>query len=185
MQLRAQRFLPGNNFNSGIGHLGPGGEVAGHGVAFGVGGISPREIDLAFLSRITGKLSIDGDIARLDAAAVERYRHWIAVHKQIRHLVVQDFHQLLPVPVAPGDWDAAQWSAYDGSEGLILCCRMEGPVNQRIPMVGLNRACRYRLTSLGDGQTSVVSGAELLDSGLAVNLQDADGRLYRWERRRG
>ncbi len=181
MQLRAQRFLPGNNCNSGIGHLGPGGEVAGHGVAFGAKGLSTRAIDLAFLSRITGKLSIDGDIAQLDAAAVERYRHWIAVHKRIRHLVVQDYYSLLPIPASPEDWDAAQWSAYDGSEGLVLCCRIAGAVSRHIRLVGIKQSCRYRFTSLADGQTTIVSGAELIEPGLPVKVQEADAILFRWE----
>lgn len=105
MQLRAARFLPGNCPNSSV--------------AIWQGARGPADIDEAVTSRMMGKLSFDGDIASLSAAAAARCRHWIEVYKRCRHLVVQSFRQLSPIPREPEEWDVACFAAEDGSEGLL------------------------------------------------------------------
>jgi len=186
MQLRAQRFLPGNRCDSGIGHL------SRHHLTDGMamGGVAPeggrigrritRDIDLDFISRITGMLDIDGDIASLDHLAQQRYRHWIAVHKQIRHLTIQDFHQLLPIPQTVEQWDAAQWSAYDRSEGLVACFRVAGPVDGQIPLKTLDPLRTYCITDLSDGAEREYQGIELLNQGLAVSFFERNAILFHW-----
>jgi hypothetical protein len=39
--------------------------------------------------------------------------------KRHRHLLVQDFRQLSPIPTEPDQWDVAAFDACDGSEGLL------------------------------------------------------------------
>jgi alpha-galactosidase len=186
MQLRAQRFLPGNRLDSGIGHL------SRHHLADGLamGGVAPeggraglrttRDIDLDFISRITGMLDVDGDIASLDQQARERYRHWIAIHKAIRHLTIQDFHELLPIPQTPEQWDAAQWSAYDRDEGLIACFRVAGPVSGHIPLKTLDPRQTYGVTDLSDGAEREYQGVELLSQGLPVSFAERNAILCHW-----
>jgi alpha-galactosidase len=105
MQLRAARFLPGNCTNSSV--------------AIRKGAGDPSDIDVAVSSRMMGKLSFDGDIACLSPAATNRCRHWVDVYKKHRHLLVQDFHQLTPVPADLDQWDVASFGTPDGNEGLL------------------------------------------------------------------
>ncbi len=105
MQLRSARFLPGNCPNSSV--------------AIWKGAGDPADLDMAVTSRMMGKLAFDGDIASLSSAATARCRHWVEVYKRHRHLLVQDFRQLSPIPIEPDQWDVAAFDACDGSEGLV------------------------------------------------------------------
>lgn len=166
MQLRSQRFLPGNQPNTSMGI----GKASG----------DPPSVDLEILSRATGKLSMDGDVASLSAAALARCRHWIELHKRHRHLLVQDFYQLSSVPRTLEDWDVAQWSAYDGSEGLLAAYRMAEGDSWRGAIAGIDTSAHYKLTDLDAGQEQRVSGEQLGALDLAVHPDSA--RLWHWRK---
>jgi hypothetical protein len=149
MQLRSQRFMPGNCSNASVN------------VRRGAG--DPASIDHEILARATNKLGFDGDIACLSEAAAERCRFWVEKYKAYRHLLVQDFHQLTPAPRTPDDWDVVLWSAYDGSEGLVAAYRYEGAETWRGGWrLGAPQA-DYEVVNLDTGRTITVSGVELID----------------------
>jgi alpha-galactosidase len=165
MQARANRFLPGHLLNSSVA------VGAGHGLSM--------VDDTAVLSRMLGKLAFDGDIASLSPDAAERARHWVETFKSIRHLLVQDFHQLTPAPAAGDDWDVMSFNAYDGSEAALFAFSGRTAGELSVPLRGLNPAERYRITSLSDGGEQTLSAAALVQPGLTMTLDANQARLWR------
>ena len=166
MQTGASRFLPG--------HL--------------LSGIVPASADradlpnagLEFLSRMAGALSLNGRLDLWpDSVVAEAARH-VAAYKSIRHLLAQDFYALTPQPTSDHDWDAVQFAAYDGSEAVVFVFRMGGDEAERcLRLKGLKRGAEYWVTdSLGDGSRVLYPARRLEQSGLAVSLEQDQGRLY-------
>jgi alpha-galactosidase len=165
MQARANRFLPGHLLNSSVA-IG-----SGHGLS---------EIDdTAILSRMLGKLAFDGDIASLSPEMAERASHWAGVFKAIRHLLVQDFHQLTPAPTTGDDWDVMSFNTYDGSEAALFAFSGRKAGEMIIPLRGLQAEAVYRITCQNDGTVAEQSGAQLMKQGLAVTLEKNSAKLWR------
>ncbi|HEX9997449.1 MAG TPA: glycoside hydrolase family 36 protein [Abditibacterium sp.] len=168
MQLRSQRFMPGNCSNSSMN------------VRRGAG--DPASIDHEILAHATNKLGFDGDIACLSEAAAERCRFWVEKYKAFRHLLVQDFYQLTPAPRTPDDWDVVLWSAYDNSEGLVAAYRYEGDESWRGGWRLDESQTDYQVVNLGSGETTTVSGAELIERGVEFTLPTNGEALLHWRR---
>ncbi|MBI4026398.1 MAG: alpha-galactosidase [Verrucomicrobia bacterium] len=168
MQLRAQQFLPGNCPNSSF--------------AVPKGAGDPSNIDHEVLSRATGKLSFDGDIASLSRQATQRCRHWVLAYKKFRHLLVQDFWQRSPIPRTTDDWDVVQFSAYDGSEGLLAAYRIEGHPSWRGALARSAPSGCYQFTDLASGESRALSGTQLQETGIELSLAPHSARLMRWKK---
>jgi alpha-galactosidase len=165
MQARANRFLPGHLLNSSVA-IGP-----GHGL---------REVDdTAILSRMLGKLAFDGDIASLPPATAERARHWADTFKAIRHLLVQDFHQLTPAPTSGDDWDVTSFNAYDGGEAALFAFSGRKAGEMTIRLRGLQAETVYQIECRNDGTVVNLAGAQLMKQGLTVTLEENSAELWR------
>ncbi|MCX6970710.1 MAG: alpha-galactosidase [Verrucomicrobia bacterium] len=168
MQLRCQLLLPGNCPNTSV--------------AVDKGQTDFANIDHEILSRATGKLAFDGDIASLNPAAAERCRFWVSRYKEYRHLLVQDFQQISPVPQNLDDWDVAAWSSYDRSEGLVAAYRFHGAPTSRWPLSFATAGAHYSVTDLGNGTSRKISG-ESLREGLGFDLPEKQSAtLLHWKR---
>jgi alpha-galactosidase len=168
MQLRSQLLLPGNCPNSSV--------------AVNKGQTGFANIDHEILSRATGKLAFDGDIASLNAETAERCRFWISRYKAYRHLLVQDFQQISPIPRNLDDWDVAAWSSYDRSEGLVAAYRFYGAPTTRWPLPFATAGAEYSVTDLGNGTSRKISGTSLRD-GLGFDLPEKQSAtLLHWKR---
>jgi alpha-galactosidase len=168
MQLRAQRFMPGNCANASVN------------IRHGAG--DPASIDHEILARATNKFSFDGDIACLSEEAAGRCRFWVEKYKAYRHLLVQNFYQLTPAPRTPNDWDVALWSAYDGGEGLVAAYRFEGAETWRGAWRLGALETDYQLVNLDSGETTRVSGVELIERGVEFALPQNSAALLHWRR---
>jgi alpha-galactosidase len=164
MQARANRFLPGHLLNSSVA-VGP-----GHGVS--------EVDDTAILSRMLGKLAFDGDIASLTPEMAARARHWSDVFKSIRHLLVQDFHQLTAAPTTGDDWDVMSFNAYDGSEAALYAFSGRKAGEMTIPLRGLNPDAEYSIECLNDGAVETKRGTELMQKGLTISLARNSAKLW-------
>jgi alpha-galactosidase len=165
MQARANRFLPGHLLNSSV----PTGCDDG---------------DNAFtattvLSRMLGKLAFDGRIADWTAEQTALMAQWVAQFKSIRHLLVQDFYQLLPQPSTVEDWDALQFVSYQGDEAALFVFSGNQPSRRNIALKRLQPGQRYCVTRMPDGAVQQFSGAQLCAGELSVSLQAAEGALFR------
>jgi len=164
MQARANRFLPGHLLNSSV--------------AVGFGRGDDGFDDTAILSRMLGKLAFDGDIASWSPSLTRRARHWTDAFKAIRHLLVQDFHQLTPAPATGDDWDVMSFNAYDGSEAVLYAFSGRKADAMTVPLRGLNLDQTYRIECLNDGTATTRRGAELVQTGLAMQLPANAAKLW-------
>jgi alpha-galactosidase len=165
MQARANRFLPGNLLNSSV--------------AVKLGRGDQGFDDTAILSRMLGKLSFDGDIASWSPDWTRRVRRWTDVFKSIRHLLVQDFHQLTPAPAAADDWDVMSFNAYDGSGAALFAFSGRSAGTRRVQLRGLAPENCYRIESMNDATTvAAMSGAALMQEGLPITLGANCAKLW-------
>jgi alpha-galactosidase len=166
MQLRSQRFLSGNHPNSSV--------------AIGRGRGDPADIDLEVLSRFCGKLSFDGDIASLSAAATARCRYWTDLYKRHRHLLVGDFHQLSPIPRDDKGWDVVQFGNDDLGEHLVASYRVGGDDTWREKLCVGSEI--YHATELVLGRAEDHTGASLGENGLTFEQPPNSARLFHLSR---
>ena len=134
--------------------------------------------DTAILSRMLGKLAFDGDIASWSPELTRRARHWADVFKSLRHLMVQDFHQLTPAPTTADDWDVMSFNAYDGSEAALYAFSGRKAGSRSIPLRGLAADKTYRIECRNDGVRLEQTGAELMRAGLGIELNVNSAKLW-------
>ncbi|MBD3242573.1 MAG: hypothetical protein GF331_18430 [Chitinivibrionales bacterium] len=163
MQARANRFLPGHLLNSSV--------------PVGCRGGDTEYDATTVLSRMLGKLAFDGRVADLTDEQTACMARWVRQFKAIRHLLVQDFYQLLPQPATVEDWDAVQFVSYDGDEAVLFVFAGNTAATRTLSLKGLTADSSYAVTLVPDGQTRVVSGAELMSQGVTVALEPFEGAL--------
>jgi len=164
MQARANRFLPGHLLNSSV--------------AVGLGEGDAGFKDVAVLSRMLGKLAFDGDIASWSSHVTRRMAQWVREFKAIRHLMVQDFYQLLPTPQTAEDWDAVEFASHDGDEAVLFVYTGAVGGSRHVALHGLEPMQRYTVTRRPEGAAVSVTGAQLMEAGLPVDLGPFDAGLW-------
>ncbi len=164
MQARANRFLPGHLLNCTVPTR----------IGQGDTGIN----DTSVLSRMLGKLAFDGDIASWTPQLQGRIQAWTAEFKKIRHLLVQDFFQLLPAPVSMEDWDAVLFLSHDKLEAAFFV--FSGTVGglRRIVLRGLDPSAHYVFRRVLDSEQFNLYGEEAMSKGVDLSLGEAEGVLY-------
>jgi alpha-galactosidase len=185
MQARANRFLPGHLLNSSV--------------AVGLNKGDDGFDDTAILSRMLGKLAFDGDIASWSPGLTARYSQWVRLFKEIRHLLVQDFYQLAPLPAANKDWDVVEFASYGHDEAIIFAFAgsdgdlpLDAHLHAHTFMVkGLDAASHYDVfRCMGDGRASHPGdhpgslsgghpGAGLMTLGMEISLRPGEAGLWR------
>ena len=163
MQARANRFLPGH--------------LCGSSVAVCVGQGDGGFDDTAAMSRMLGKLAFDGDVASWSGRLTRRMARWVEEFKAVRHLLVQDFYQLLPMPTTVEDWDAVQFAGYGGDEAALFVFAGEGGGRKTIRLRGLKEDGEYLLSRRPRKSSRRISGARLM-KGLPVRLGSNEGALW-------
>jgi len=164
MQARANRFLPGHLLNSSVA------------VNAGVG--DAVHDDTALLSRMLGKLGFDGRITEWSPELTARMARWVGEFKAIRHLLVQDFYQLLPMPTGIEDWDALEFAGYGGDEAALFVFAGSGGGRRKVPLKGLRDDQEYLVSRRPGGARRRVAGATLQAKGLALTLDPNEGDLW-------
>jgi len=161
MQARANRFLPGHLLDSTVA------------VPLRVGDAGYD--DTALLSRMLGKLAFDGDVASWSPELTKKMAAWAKMFKATRHLMVQDFYQLLPIPTTIASWDALQFASYDGAEAALFVYAGSQADQSSIRLKGLDAAKTYQVKRGPNGSEAIAAtGAELMSIGITVDLA-ADG----------
>ncbi|HBP38630.1 MAG TPA: hypothetical protein DD640_07810 [Clostridiales bacterium] len=168
MQARANRFLPGHLLNSSV--------------AVGRGNGDRGYDDTSILSRMLGKLAFDGDIASWSADWTGKAAQWVREFKSLRHLFVQDFFQLAPMPANIAEWDAVQFSSYARDENAVFVFAGSKGGCQRIYPKGLKSGLKYKIWRCrNDGGIDAIElpGDELCSQGIEVSLEPNEGGLWR------
>jgi len=165
MQARANRFLPGHLLNSSV----------AVGWEAGDAGFN----DTSVLSRMLGKLAFDGDIASWSPTLAKRMAKWSNEFKEIRHLLVQDFYQLLPIPTTADDCDAVQFVSYLGDEAVVFVFSGVSGGTVRLQLRGLDQKGNYEVSCGLGGSASNYTGSALMDEGLCIDLAGDEAGLWR------
>jgi len=132
---------------------------------------------LSFLSRMAGEFFLQGRIADWSDEQRARARRWIAVYKNVRHLLVKDYYRLLPQPESEADWDAGQFC--DGSEvGVVFVFRWAGATDSLdLPLRQIDDGREYAFRDEASGTEITHRGAELVEKGLSVALAPNSAKL--------
>lgn len=168
MQARANLFLPGHLLNSTVMTL--------------LGQGNSHLNSTSILSRMLGKLAFDGDIASWSSGFTSEAAIWVKEFKDIRHLLSQDFYQLLPIPTTLHDWDAVQFVDYLQDETVLFVFAGNQGGNKAIKLKGLKGTENYRINKRPDGVSKYVSGFELLEHGVNIKLEPYEGSLWKIQR---
>ncbi len=138
--------------------------------------------DTYIQSRFGGILRFSQDFASWSAEGLERAKKHIAVYKEVRHLLNQDFYALWPQPRTLDDWDGWQYLDPQSGEGFVMVFRMNGPDESRkVRLRGLDAAQNYQLRDPYTGETQNWSGAALMGGewGLTLEKNAAGMRHFR------
>ena len=98
--------------------------------------------------------------------------------KRIRHLLSQNFFQLLPTPNSIEDWDAVLFTDDEGSEAALFVFAGVTGGRKIIPMKGLGAGRNYRLSQaryLADG---IQPCRLVVEDGLTIELPPLEGGLW-------
>jgi alpha-galactosidase len=90
-----------------------------------------------------------------------------------------DFYLLLPYSRDAADWMAWQFHSPEKGTGMVQAFRHAASVFVQgvIPLQGLETAARYELKDLETGQTRMATGADLLQKGLPITIQEQPGSV--------
>ncbi len=83
-----------------------------------------------------------------------------------------DFYSVLPYSLKDDDWIAWQFHRPDRNEGVVQVFRRHKTAEpaKTILLGGLDPACRYRLDNFDSDKPVTISGRELLEKGLSVDI---------------
>jgi alpha-galactosidase len=165
MQARANRFLPGHLLNSSVSVRQKNGDTGFD--------------DAAVLSRMLGKLAFDGDIASWSGPLVEKMATWVRVFKDIRHLLVENFYQLFPIPTSAVDGDALQFASYTGHEAIVFVFAGCEGGTYRLILRGLRAEMVYRVFRAPAEAVAIHDGANLMAGSLTVEMSQNEAGLWR------
>jgi alpha-galactosidase len=91
-----------------------------------------------------------------------------------------DFYPLTPYSLNEESWIAWQFDRpgnASGADGMVQAFRRTacGQAGQTFRLRGLDPAATYEVTDLDEGKPRKVSGKELMENGLAVEIKDKPG----------
>jgi alpha-galactosidase len=153
------------------------GTVATANAGYYGGGYTPVE-SYAFWSNAGASISLGFDlrVREIDYAALRGlFRQW----QEISPLYYGDFYPLTPYSLDPGNWMAWQFNRPEQGDGMVQIFRRDQSiyVAAALPLHDLDPDARYTLTNLADGVTSTMTGREMMDQGLPVNLTERPAAL--------
>lgn len=132
----------------------------------------------AFRSGISISFNIGYDMRR-EEDNFDLVRKMTAEWKQIAPYFYGDFYPLTPYTVDQKDWIAWQFNLVDDKEGVVQAFRR--PENESITkdliLQGLDPKTTYEVTNLDIGQTDKVSGKDLMERGLKIEIKTKPGAV--------
>jgi alpha-galactosidase len=133
-------------------------------------GIRSRMLGLFGVGTLNGQMS--QRVSLYPPNVIERLKANIAVYKGFRHLLSRQISfPFQPYGRSPQGWDAAQFTDDDGGEAVVLCFR--GASSQTRSVLRLSRLrsdAHYRVRRVDANSNDRVSGADLMKSGLLIDL---------------
>jgi alpha-galactosidase len=97
--------------------------------------------------------------------------------RQVAPFMLGDYYPLTPYSIQPGDWIAWQFDRPDLRGGVVQAFRHEtNELPSRVLCLkGLVRSAKYEVTNLDGGAPKRMSGKDLMEQGLTVDIKDKPG----------
>ena len=97
-----------------------------------------------------------------------------------------DYYPLTRYSIQSSDWIAWQFDRPDLRGGVVQAFRREknDHPTQLLRLRGLTRSAKYEITDLDGGPPRVLSGRELMEKGLTVEIKTRPGSAVVFYRRR-
>jgi hypothetical protein len=128
---------------------------------------------------MSGAISLSGWISKWSEKQRDRVKQYLDGYRTYRHLLMKDFHPLLPYPRTPEDWDSAQFLDPESREAVILTYRFAG--NQarcRIFPRRLNAGATYEICDpFAPGKGLRTRGDRLMANGLEIALDPSSAAV--------
>jgi hypothetical protein len=122
---------------------------------------------------MSGALSLSGYISNWSEAQRDRVKLYLDGFRTFRHLLMKNFHPLLPYPRSQEDWDAAEFVDPRSGEAVILAFRVAGQDSlQSLKAKRLKPELSYRVVDPFSGKTlSRAKGSTLMKKGIELSLK--------------
>jgi len=135
--------------------------------------------DTDIFSRMCGALSLDGDISSWTPTLTRRVAELIAIYKDFRLLLVQDFYPLSPQPAQPQDGEVVEFISRDRSDAVVLAFNgVAGGAAVTVAPQGLDPDAAYRVSQPLTGAKSTLPGSALMNVGIECCVGDRAAILW-------
>lgn len=110
--------------------------------------------------------------ARKEGIDWNLYRSLVNQWREVSDSMLGDYYPLMPYNLADDCWMAWQFDRPEQGEGMIQVFRRNTSIYEsaRLKLHGLDPAGQYEVTDLDTNKSKTVSGRELLDQGLLVEI---------------
>jgi alpha-galactosidase len=100
------------------------------------------------------------------------YRRLVAQWREVANCMLGDFYPLLPYNLDEGRWIAWQFDRPESGDGMVQAFRRpESPYESiRVKLHGLEPSAIYEITNLDAATLKQISGKELLEQGLLIDI---------------
>lgn len=130
----------------------------------------------SFLSSVAPSLLLGYNMQRkdIDYKLIKKLAGW---WRRIAPNLLGDFYPLLPYSESDEVWMAWQFNCPEEGTGVIQAFRRPQSVYEtaRFKLRGLEESCRYELERLDSGTIKKVAGKELMEQGLAIDIDSQPG----------
>jgi alpha-galactosidase len=129
-----------------------------------------------FRSNMSASLTLCYDVRRKDLN-YELARRLFAQLKRIGPNYLGDFYPLTPYSLAGDAWMAWQYDRPEAGAGLVQAFRRDRceEATRTLRLNGLDPAAQYEVMDLDSEVSTRLSGKDLMEKGLTIQIQDAPG----------
>ncbi len=124
------------------------------------------------------------DPCRADPVQADWIRRYNREYKLVRPYLSRDFYPLTPAAAGDDAWCVLQYDRPEEGDGVVLLFRRpESPCRSaRYLLGGLRKDASYRLTDMDTQETFALTGSELTEEGLPVEIPEKRAsKLYRYQ----
>jgi alpha-galactosidase len=107
----------------------------------------------------------------------DEYRRLVSQWRKVVNCMLGDYYPLTPYSLKLDQWIAWQFNRPDQGDGMIQAFRRDNCVEavKNFRLSGLNPASLYEVTNLDAENTTKISGRDLMEKGLKIDINDNPG----------
>jgi alpha-galactosidase len=139
--------------------------------------------DLGFQRLFGGAMGMGGRVDLWSEADRQKAQRHVAIHKELRRYLMEDFYPLGDQPVDLKSWSGWQFLDPVEQAGFIQTFRTKTPEStQRFAIHKLDEGKRYRFSDPYSAQAFEITGQAAMTYGIEVTQEPMSSRVFRYER---